>query len=332
MQESGASFEAHQIRRIDQMDPTIFPDDLNGLSNEALSGLEAAAIAEFGTLDSDDASDETIARLAALADGTSRVRAELAARESAASTPDLATLRSQMAPKAPVESPAASAAAPVQTSVKDEVRAALAEAAAEAAAVQTAAEAKAAEEAAAIAAAATVPAVPAKADTKVKENNSPQLVITAAADIPQISAGAHLGMKELADAMHLKARTLQDHSGYVPIATMEKHFEDGYDLNGLNEVQQFEAIMDGSGVNSMTASGGWCSPSEIIYDFFQIECARGAVLQIPTYRANRGGVRWPVSAPLPAVNTTDWIWTETMDQAVSGTKPCIYVPFPTFQY
>ena len=94
------------------MDPTIFPDDLNGLSNEALSGLEAAAIAEFGTLDSDDASDETIARLAALADGTSRVRAELAAREPAASTPDLATLRSQMAPKAaPVEPVAASTAA-----------------------------------------------------------------------------------------------------------------------------------------------------------------------------------------------------------------------------
>jgi len=34
-------------------------------------------------------------------------------------------------------------------------------------------------------------------------------------------------------------------------------------------------FMDGAGVNAMTASGGWCAPSEIIYDFFQVECATG---------------------------------------------------------
>lgn len=317
------------------MDPTVFPDDLNGLSNEALSGLEAAAIAEFNTLDGENLSDEAMARLAALDEGTTRIRAELAARVAAAA--DLAERRGRMAAasKPPVDPAEPDADDTVKKAVKAAVKAAMDEAAAEAAALQAteAAAAKAVADATAAAEAAIVAAAtsgPSKADTKLQEDNRPQLVITAAADIPHIQSGSRLGLIELADAMHRKAKTLQDHSGYIPIATMEKTFESGYDLNGLSEIDQFEAIMDGCGVNAMTASGGWCAPSEIIYDFFQVECAQGAVLQLPTFRANRGGVRWPVSPPLPAVNTTDWVWTETMDIAASGTKPCIHVPCPTF--
>lgn len=319
------------------MDPTIFPEDLSGLSNEALSGLETAAVAEFNTLDGDDVSDETIARLSALADGADRIRAELASRQAvAASAADVASLRGRMtaAAKPPVK-PAAKPADPtepdaddVKASIKEAVKAALAEQAAEvAAATEAASQATAAAEAVVAAAAAG----PAKADTKIQEDRRPVLVITAAADIPHIPSGAHMDLSQLAEAIHLKARTLQDHSGYVPIASMEKHFESGYDLNDRSEVDQFEAIMDLASPNAMTASGGWCAPSEIIYDFFQVECAQGQTLQLPTFKANRGGVRWPVSSPLPAVNTTDWVWTETMDIAASGTKPCIHVPCPTFQ-
>src|SRR5258708_2999982 len=78
------------------MDPTIFPDDLSGLSHEALSGLEAAAVAEFNALDGDDVSDEAIARLSALADGTDRIRTELATR-TAVPAVDVTSLRSRMA-------------------------------------------------------------------------------------------------------------------------------------------------------------------------------------------------------------------------------------------
>jgi len=61
----------------------------------------------------------------------------------------------------------------------------------EAAAAQAVADATAAAEAAALTAAASGPS---KVDTKLKEDNRPQLVITAAADIPHVQSGSRLGL------------------------------------------------------------------------------------------------------------------------------------------
>lgn len=165
--------------------------------------------------------------------------------------------------------------------------------------------------------------------TQIPESTRPALVITAAADIPQITSGANLDLNGVARAMHLRARTLADHSGYIPVATAEKVFERGYDLTELSSHEIYEAIMDNSGSNSLVASGGWCAPSEILYDFFDIECARGSVLTLPTFRATRGGVQFPISTALPAVNTTDWVHTEE-DDIAGYEKPCITIPCPTF--
>jgi hypothetical protein len=168
--------------------------------------------------------------------------------------------------------------------------------------------------------------------TRVVEATRPAIVITAAADIPQITSGTLLDLDSLAQAMHLKARTLSDHSGWVPIASTEKTFEPGYDvsdLSGLSRAQTWDAIMDLSGTPALVASGGWCAPSEQLYGFFDAECARGSVLSLPTFRANRGGVTWPISSPLPEVNTIDWIHTE--DDDIAGyEKPCIVIPCPTW--
>jgi hypothetical protein len=165
--------------------------------------------------------------------------------------------------------------------------------------------------------------------TQVPESIQPMMVITAAAEIPQIASGSQLDVDGLARAMHLKALTFKsDHSPYAPIATIEKTFEPGYDvsdLSGLSKAQTWEAIMDLSGTSALVASGGWCAPSEQMYGFFDIECARGSVLSLPSFRANRGGVTWPISSPLPAINSVDFIHTE--DDDIAGyEKPCIIIP------
>jgi hypothetical protein len=95
---------------------------------------------------------------------------------------------------------------------------------------------------------------------------------------------------------------------------------------------------------SMVASGGWCAPSQIRYDFFNIaeECG---MIDLPTFGVERGGIQFPISPSLadtfsPALPwytafsnaTVPWLWTEGDDiLAATGapTKPCIDVPCST---
>lgn len=96
----------------------------------------------------------------------------------------------------------------------------------------------------------------------------------------------------------------------------------------------------------LTAAGGWCAPSEIRYDFFNIACESG-MIDLPTIGIERGGIRYPVSPSLADVfspvvapfggdlsnATVPWLWTEGDDiLAATGdpTKPCIRVPCSSF--
>lgn len=282
------------------------PESLEGLTAEGLAGLHDDAVAEFTALNaSDDLSNETLERMGVLADAIDAMRARQAeVAEAAARRADLSTRVAAHIIDPPADPEPEPEPEPAAAEVEE---------------VQT-------EEAEIVAAAARPAPVP---STQVPETVRPMLVITAAADIPQITSGSQLDLNDVARAMHLKARTLSDHSGYIPIASAEKVFESGYDLGDLSRADQFEAIMDNASGNALVASGGWCAPSEILYDFFDIECARGSVIALPTFRANRGGVTWPVSSPLPAVNTTDWVHTEA-DDIAGYEKPCITIPCPEF--
>lgn len=280
------------------------PESLDGLTSEGLAGLHDEAVAEFTALNAnDDLSNETLDRMGYLADAIDTLRARQA--ELAEATDRRADLSNRVA--ASVETTTAPEPEP-----EPEVEVPQPEAA----------------EAETVVAAARPAATPVPS-TQVPEATRPMLVITAAADIPQITGGSQLDLDQVARAMHFKARTLPDHSGYVNVATAEKVFAEGYDLTGLSQAEIFESIMDNSGAGALVASGGWCAPSEQLYDFFDIECARGSVLTLPTFQANRGGVIWPISSPLPAVNTTDWVHTES-DDIAGYEKPCITIPCPDF--
>lgn len=295
------------------------PENLGALRDEVLRELEQKGTEAFNALSaSADLSDEAIEKLEAIAASVDAVKAEIASRK--ARIEKLANLKGRMAPEveAPVVEPVVAAA--VEEEVAEEAPAALAASAAE----ET-----------------PDPIV------KVSERNaipeaSPALVITAAADIPGFSAGSPLHDRQaLATAMHKKALSLRDHSGNVPIATIELPVADGYDLVGMSQYERNEAIIEMSGAqsleNSLAAAGGWCAPSEIMYDFFNLECATASTLRLPTFRADRGGVRWPISTPLPAFTlpiaaqtNVDWVHTEANDIA-GATKPCIEIPCPDFR-
>lgn len=182
-----------------------------------------------------------------------------------------------------------------------------------------------------------------------------RLAVTASIDIPGKAAGADIvSMDDLGDAFAKKSRAIpisrtgSTESGHI-VATIKNQFEHTVDkdtsftsvgrlINHLTRPEAAEALV---------AGGGWCAPSEIRYDFFNIACSDG-LIDLPTLGITRGGIQFPISPSLAdAVGTNafggfavafsnasvPWLWTESDDEATvtgSPNKPCMRVPCPTF--
>lgn len=167
-------------------------------------------------------------------------------------------------------------------------------------------------------------------------------VLTASADVQGYALGQQLnGMDDLVGALQARARTLPttsrgDEAPRVLVASLMREFK--YNLGGEVTGQQLnELLTAAANPEILTAAGGWCSPSEITYDFFNIATSDG-MLDLPTIGINRGGIRWPTSPSFADVvlGGALWSWSETQDIAAvtgtaqSGTKTCGRVPCPGF--
>ena len=85
---------------------------------------------------------------------------------------------------------------------------------------------------------------------------------------------------------------------------------------------------------SLVASGGWCSPSETLYDLIDISDAANLV-SLPEIQVNRGGVRHALGPDYASIFTdTGFCYTEAEDIGslytegtpnTVGTKPCFHV-------
>lgn len=90
---------------------------------------------------------------------------------------------------------------------------------------------------------------------------------------------------------------------------------------------------------SLVAAGGWCAPSEQLYDFCDVPDATD-LLSLPEITINRGGIRWPVEPDLSEIfENFQFFFTEPELEAVDsgdGTptafKACVEIPCPdTFE-
>lgn len=85
---------------------------------------------------------------------------------------------------------------------------------------------------------------------------------------------------------------------------------------------------------SLTAAGGWCAPSEQLYDFCEVPQATD-LLSLPEIAIKRGGVRWPVEPDLSAIfQSFQFFFTEPQLEAVdaqgnpTAIKECVEIPCP----
>ena len=85
---------------------------------------------------------------------------------------------------------------------------------------------------------------------------------------------------------------------------------------------------------ALTAAGGWCAPSEQLYDFCDVPDAVD-LISLPEITIRRGGVRWPVEPDVSALLTDfafQFFFTETQLEAEDGNgkptavKECIEIP------
>jgi hypothetical protein len=121
-----------------------------------------------------------------------------------------------------------------------------------------------------------------------------------------------------------------------PIAQMKRDFAYMLDAQAKPE-DAWEVMQAAAQPSALLAAGGWCSPSEISYDFYNIVAMDGAY-DLPTTGIRRGGMRWPTSPSFGdlASSVGLWHWNETQDIAAvtgtaqSGTKTCARVPCAAF--
>jgi hypothetical protein len=89
-----------------------------------------------------------------------------------------------------------------------------------------------------------------------------------------------------------------------------------------------------SAQGGLTAAGGWCAPSETLYDFCETPTAAD-LMSLPEIAIRRGGVRWPDEPDLSAIfEDFEWFFTEAQLEAVDGNgdptaiKTCVEIPCP----
>jgi hypothetical protein len=185
------------------------------------------------------------------------------------------------------------------------------------------------------------------------------LAIAAAAGISGYAHGDQLGNLEgLCDAIYKRARVMgvshvegaREYDAYPSAMIASAEVDGEHTLNVRGELANpgdVDALVSGivtrDRIESLVAGGGWCAPSEVRYDFFEVECSDG-LIDLPSTRINRGGIRYPTSPSLADANiggvttgfdvtTTPFLWSETDDIAtVTGApnKPCVRVPCPSY--
>jgi len=162
--------------------------------------------------------------------------------------------------------------------------------------------------------------------------------LVAAADVSGFAAGQELDHLGLAgQAIVARLRSLPRGMAPSPVrqrfgaAVIRKDFDlaQGRDFDDYSLVQRTgeEKRLPGG---SLVAAGGWCAPSETVYDMCQLETVSG-ILDIPEFGVTRGGIRYTPGPDFSDIyNNCGFHQTE--DDAIAGEcKTCCEVDCPDFE-
>ena len=332
--------------------PFALPETLTGLSADELAQLRADARAEIDEINAveGDLTIEQLDRIEALLSAVDAVDAQdaivaeeaaaLAARQEAARE-RVAALDKEPEPEPEAEPEPAEEPAPAEEPVEEPVEVVVEEPVlASAGRPSTIAAAKS--------------RAPKSAPAPKKEEPPVSLVtITAAANIDGIDSGSKLDdMSQLTDAFLKRVQSfggsnpkdmkpgvykMSKHANKFGVANIRRADRENVVDREMSLEQQFAAIMNAgkldSGLDGLVAAGGWCAPSETIYELFSYHTSEG-LLDIPEVTARRGGIQFTKGPDFMTIfGDSDAGFTMTEAQAEAGTftKPCYALECPPFQ-
>lgn len=167
-----------------------------------------------------------------------------------------------------------------------------------------------------------------------------QDVLLAAAGVHNRDAGAgYQSWEEVAEAAVQRfmgfrnARTDGRHQ--QGLAVLKKPIDHDLVVLGDNDTKVLARAVEEARLpgGSLLAAGGWCAPSETLYDLCDLPCAYEGLLSVPEVNAPRGGIRWTPGLDFCAIYNSPGFFHFTeaqMMQTPRPEKPCMEIPCPEF--
>lgn len=352
------------------------PENLSDLADVDLAEMRSKAVDAFQTLYAGgEFSDEDLATLGTLTDGIEVLSAEISSREQAAS--ERAAKAAELAAKIGADKPApaedeekpADEAPAEDAPAEDEAEKKAKAAAAETVEVEAPTKPAASPEAVTAAAPASrgpiklsgirrhvsAPAPAISEETPVEDTSRARLTV---ADVPGFAADSDASFEDLAVALDRRlqgfnsgaygaaARAGRAMSERHSLAVVRKSFDERATVGSpesADAAMAFAVNEKNLPGGSLVAAGGWCAPSETVYDLLEDE-SRDGLISLPEINVTRGGIKFtkgPKFADLYAAPSFNFTEEDAKagkylpDTAGSGNKvgakPVYQVPCTDFE-
>ncbi|MCX4406434.1 major capsid protein [Streptomyces sp. NBC_01764] len=161
---------------------------------------------------------------------------------------------------------------------------------------------------------------------------NPRPEITASVDVPGYHPGQALDMAGVTEGIIRRANALKTAGGGVGLtASYRLPFPEQLIVNdsssGTEGTRAVVLAGDQSRLNGgdLVASGGWCAPSETVYELTGMSCPE-MLWDLPEIQLARGGLRY---FPMPSLDVAAMTFVHTEADDISGAvKPCFRIPCP----
>ena len=165
----------------------------------------------------------------------------------------------------------------------------------------------------------------------VAEVTEAPVAITAGADIPGYTAGSTIdNMSDVAVAMEKRLHSLRRVNGgdgeQHIVASISTQYPEARTL-GTDPEENRAKIEAVAGAEALVASGGFATPLQVRYDVFGLgSAARPVRDSLPSFQADRGGIRYVTPPVLSSYANAVGVWTNAVDtDPQSATKASLTV-------
>jgi hypothetical protein len=172
--------------------------------------------------------------------------------------------------------------------------------------------------------------------------NKPVASLIAAADVPGYGNGQELeGMQAATKAILARTKGLPRQNLATAQGGVRQRYgaalirKDGFgDLVQSDTASDYDLVWRAGDASrlpggSLVAAGGWCAPSETLYDLCQYETVEG-ILDVPEFNVTRGGIRYTQGPDFADIYSACG-FEQTEAEAIAGDcKDCCTVGCPAF--